>query len=108
MVSNNLVDFEASFFRIMQTENFHLPKIRSDKDYYSDVERLFEDYRDKKKRILSNDELKEVEDISTGMLEAIKAYNNGLPHQAYEKLKTLMGTMKGLRIFQKSGGVIFG
>ena len=103
VVSNNLVDFEASFFRIMQTENFHLPKIRSDKDYYSDVERLFEDYRDKIKRILSNDELKEVEDISTGMLEAIKAYNNGLPHQAYEKLKTLMGTMKGLRIFQKSG-----
>ena len=51
MVSNNLVDFEASFLSVMQEDIFHLPKIRSEKDYYSDVEVLFEKYLDKVKAV---------------------------------------------------------
>ena len=103
MVSNNLVDFEASFLSVMQEDIFHLPKIRSEKDYYSDVEVLFGKYLDEIKSILIKNELKKVEGISTGLLEVIKAYNNGLPHQAYEKLKAVMVTVKGLKVFQKSG-----
>lgn len=103
MVSNNRVDFEASFFSIMQAEVFHLPKIRSEKDYYSDLEDLFGNYRDKIKELLSTSELNKVEGISTGMLDVIKAYNDGLPHQAYEKFKTVMRNIQRLRIFQKSG-----
>lgn len=102
MVDNNEVSREA-VYSIMQEKIFHLPKLRSGKDYYSDVKCLFEDYQTSIKEILSNGEFNEVECISTGILETIKAYNNGLPHQAYEKFKAVMETIKGLRVLQKSG-----
>lgn len=103
MLSNNLIDFEENFLSIMQEDIFHLPKIRSEKDYYSDVEVLFEKYHGKIKGLLGLSELKKIEGISTGMLEVIKAYNDGLPHRAYEKFETVMENIQKLRTFQKSG-----
>ena len=41
MVDNNEVSRE-DFYSIMQEKTFHLPKLRSGKDYYSDIKYLFE------------------------------------------------------------------
>ena len=92
MVDNNEVSREA-FYSIMQEKIFHLPKLRSGKDYYSDIKYLFENYQDRLEKTLNNERAGEISVICTGILATIEAYNNGLPHRAYNKFKEVMNVL---------------
>ena len=106
MTRNSNVTFKENFHNIMREDIFHLPKLRSEKDYYSDVKCLFEGYQNKVRLILDEDEATEIPDICTGILDSINAYNDGLPHRSYIHFKKCMDILnKGrnrLVLFQKS------
>ena len=107
MPDNRGITITENFYSIMREEVFHLPKLRSEKDYYGDVQSLFEEYQNRVMGILNEDEAAEISDICTGILESIDAYNDGLPHRSYQHFKKRMDILnKGgnrLVLFQKSG-----
>lgn len=106
MTRNSNVTFKENFHNIMREDIFHLPKLRSEKDYYSDVNCLFEEYQNKVGLILNEDEAAEISDICTGILDSINAYNDGLPHRSYRHFKKRMDILNRGRnrlvLFQKS------
>lgn len=98
--------FKEDFRSVMQEDTFHLPKLRSEKEYYLDVKCLFEEYQNKVGLILNEDEAAEISDICTDILDSINAYNDGLPHRSYRHFKKCMDILSRGRnrlvLFQKS------
>ncbi|WP_320163677.1 hypothetical protein [uncultured Trichococcus sp.] len=106
MTRDSNVTFKNNFHNIMREDIFHLPKLRSEKDYYSDVKCLFEEYQNRVVGILNGEESAQIKGICDEILKALASYTNGLPYSSYQHFNKVMDTLQegenGLIISQKT------